>query len=286
MIEKGWVEQFVDTSEEEIKSQPREKINLNKSQHETVSTILTNPDKYQTYLLYGVTGSGKTEVYLECIDHVIKSGKQALILLPEIGLTPQFIERFQQRFNKKIAVMHSALSDRERLDTWLQVRNGEIQVVLGTRSAIWLPLHRPGIIIVDEEHDLSYKQQDGFRYSARDMAIIRGQRENIPVILGSATPALESLQNVSTGRYHELNLPNRAGNAKPPQIRIVDLRGNKMHGAFSQPLLDEIANSLANKQQVLLFHNRRGFAPVLMCHNCGLGLKCTRCEAHLIYHIF
>ncbi|MEE9552588.1 MAG: primosomal protein N' [Gammaproteobacteria bacterium] len=284
LIGKGFVESFINNPQETTETKEPEHIRLNAAQKKAADVITATLDHYQAYLLNGVTGSGKTEVYLQCISHVIRAGKQALILLPEIGLTPQFIERFQQHSNTCIAVMHSGLSDRERLNTWLKTRNGEVQVILGTRSAIWLPLHQVGIIIVDEEHDLSYKQQDGFRYSARDMALIRGQRENIPVILGSATPSMETLQNVATDRHQELKLPERAGVATPPHIKILDMRGNEMHGAFSKPLLDAIAHCLANKQQVLLFHNRRGYAPVVMCHDCGLNLKCSRCNTHLIYH--
>ena len=263
-----------------------EDIELNTDQKSAVKTITSSSNKYNAFLLDGVTGSGKTEVYIQCIKYSIKSGQQALILLPEIGLTPQLIDRFKDKINAKIVVIHSALSDRERLNAWLQARDGEAQIILGTRSAVWVPLKNPGIIIVDEEHDLSYKQQDGFRYSARDISLIRGKSEKIPVVLGSATPSMESLQNVSTGRYQEILLPERAGKAAFPVIKILDIRGCQMHDALSRQLLDKISDVLDQKQQVLLFHNRRGYAPVMMCHDCGYIFQCPRCDMQVTYHKF
>ncbi|MBI4006231.1 MAG: primosomal protein N', partial [Gammaproteobacteria bacterium] len=223
-------------------------------------------------------------VYIQCIKHIITMGKQALILLPEIGLTPQFIERFERQLNVDIAVLHSALQDRERLHAWLRARDGRALVVLGTRSAIWTPFQQLGIIIVDEEHDLSYKQKDGFRYSARDLAMIRSQQENIPVVLGSATPSMESLQNAVKGRYKELKLGRRAGGARLPRINILDIRASKMHGAVSQTLLESIQYCIEKNQQALLFLNRRGYAPVIMCHDCGWVFKCSRCNIQMTYH--
>ena len=284
LIDKGIIESYYKSQKPLQYNDIPKKIRLNTAQKHAVDSIVKAKDHYQAFLLNGITGSGKTEVYFKCIEKIITSGKQALILLPEIGLTPQFIDRFKQHFNLSVAVMHSALTDRERLNAWLQARDNEVRVILGTRSAIWIPLKNPGIIIIDEEHDLSYKQQDGFRYSARDMALIRGQQENIPVVLGTATPSLETLKNVTTGRYHELKLLKRTGNANLPDINILDVRGKKMIGAFSRPLLDSIKECLYRKEQVLLFHNRRGYAPTMMCHDCGDILLCSRCDIQLTYH--
>jgi primosomal protein N' (replication factor Y) len=283
LIDKNYVESFAVIKQEE--AQPiNNPIKLNKSQANAVDKIINAWGCYQAFLLNGVTGSGKTEIYLQCIEHAVNAGQQVLILLPEIGLTPQFVNRIKDRINTHIVVMHSALSDRERLNSWLKARDGEAKIILGTRSAIWIPLNNPGIIIVDEEHDLSFKQQDGFRYSARDIALIRGQHEDIPVILGSATPSMESLRNVAIERYVELKLPERAGNARLPAIQILDIRGNNLIGAFSKPLIEKITFCLNHKQQVLLFHNRRGYAPVMMCHVCGHVLQCLRCDIQLTYH--
>ena len=259
-------------------------IVLNKDQQHAVRSIMSSHNHYQPFLLDGVTGSGKTEVYINCIDKVLKHGQQALVLVPEIGLTPQFIGRFRRHLNDGIAVLHSALTDKERSQAWLMARTGDIKVVIGTRSALWTPFQNLGIIIIDEEHDLSYKQQDGFRYSARDMAIARAQRENIPVVLGSATPALESILNVTRDKYREIHLPQRTGNAGLPHMHIIDLRKCHMDGALSLPLLDAIRARLDKKEQVLLFLNRRGYAPVLMCHDCGWVSKCPRCDMHMTYH--
>jgi primosomal protein N' (replication factor Y) len=283
LIDKNYVESF--TVIKKDGSQPiNNPVNLNKSQENAVDKLIKAWGSYQAFLLNGVTGSGKTEIYLQCIEHAINADQQVLILLPEIGLTPQFVKRIKDRINTNTVVMHSALSDQKRLNAWLMARDGEAKIILGTRSAIWVPLNNPGIIIVDEEHDLSFKQQDGFRYSARDMALTRGQHENIPVILGSATPAMESLRNVVIKRYVELKLPERAGNASLPAIKILDIRRNEMLGAFSKPLLEKITFCLNHKQQVLLFHNRRGYAPVMMCHVCGHVLQCPRCDIQLTYH--
>ena len=284
LIEKGLVEKFNSQSSNSKKLRKTYNVKLNSAQKQAANEISVAAGRYQAFLLDGITGSGKTEVYIQSIRQIINTGLQALILLPEIGLTPQFIERFQHRLNVEIAVLHSALAERERLDTWLKARDGKVLVVIGTRSSIWTPFHQLGIIIVDEEHDLSYKQQDGFRYSARDMALIRAQREKIPVVLGSATPSMESLQNAATGRYQELKLTRRVGSAKLPRINILDIRANKMHGAVSQHLLEAIQHCINQKQQVLLFLNRRGYAPVMMCHDCGWVFKCPRCNIQMTYH--
>ena len=257
---------------------------LNPEQEQAVSTITSRLNDYHPCLLYGITGSGKTEVYIKCIQEVIKNNRQALVLLPEIGLTTQFINYFKSRLGLEIAVMHSGLTDRERLNTWLRTRDGNNRVLLGTRSALWTPFKNLGLIVVDEEHDLSYKQQENFRYSARDLALLRAHQARIPIILGSATPSMESIYNVMQGKYRELYLGRRAAGSRLPDILIKDIRGENMTGAFSTSLLEQIEINLQKNEQTLLFLNRRGFAPVYMCHDCGAIMKCPRCEIRMTYH--
>lgn len=240
--------------------------------------------EFSSYLLEGATGSGKTEVYLQAIANVLEAGRSALVLVPEIGLTPQLIRRFTARFNVRVAVMHSGLNNRERLQAWLEARHGYARIIIGTRSAVFTPIPKLGIIVVDEEHDLSFKQQDGFRYSARDLAVVRAQRENIPVVLGSATPSLESLFNAINNRYHHLRLTRRAGSARPPQVQLIDLRGKKLKEGFAPELLDSIAEELSKGNQALVFINRRGFAPVLICRDCGWVADCRNCSAKMAVH--
>lgn len=239
---------------------------------------------FQCFLLHGVTGSGKTEVYLGAIDAVIRRGQQALVLVPEIALTPQLVTRFARRFPVPIAVLHSGLTDAERLCAWRAAQTGKAPIVIGTRSAVFTPLKNPGLLVVDEEHDGSYKQQDGFRYSARDVAVLRAAREQIPIVLGSATPALESLYNVRQGNYRLLALPERTGAAGFPGVQLLDMRKLKAHDSLSPSLVEQIQTRLRRGEQSLLFLNRRGFAPVWMCHDCGWTAPCKRCDARLTYH--
>ncbi len=240
---------------------------------------------YETFLLQGVTGSGKTEVYLRCIEALLATGRQSLVLVPEIGLTPQLVERFSRRFPAaEIALLHSGLTDRQRLDAWVQARDGRAAIIIGTRSAVFAPLPRAGLIVVDEEHDASLKQQEGFRYSARDIAVWRAHQLGVPVVLGSATPSLESLANVQAGRYRQLRLPERAGSAQPPVVHLVDLRRHSATDGLAQPLVDAIGRHLDAGGQVLLYLNRRGYAPTLMCPACGHCLECQRCDARLVLH--
>jgi primosomal protein N' (replication factor Y) len=239
---------------------------------------------FQTYLLDGATGSGKTEIYLQAIEQTLRRGKQALVLVPEIGLTPQTLERFQRRFNLPIVALHSGLNDRERLDAWLLARDGIARIIIGTRSALFTPLKEPGILIIDEEHDGSFKQQDGFRYSARDLAAVRAHRLGIPLILGSATPSLETLHNALQGRYQYLRLKARAGNAKPPEIELLDIRGEILHEGFAQASIDAIGDTLGKGNQALVFLNRRGYAPTLECHDCGWLANCNHCDARMTVH--
>ncbi|CDH46768.1 Replication restart DNA helicase PriA [Candidatus Contendobacter odensis Run_B_J11] len=258
---------------------------LNPAQAEVITTVSAALDRFQVFLLEGVTGSGKTEVYLRLIEAVLARGRQALVLTPEIGLTPQLLARFRERLPGPLAVLHSGLNDRERLNAWLLARAGTAKVVLGTRSAVFAPLRAPGILIVDEEHDASFKQQQGFRYHARDLAVIRGHQLGIPVVLGSATPALESVQNAHSDRYQLLRLPDRVGGGAEPPILILDVRRQPMTEGLSQPLLERMRSHLARDEQVLLFLNRRGFAPVLFCHECGWMSQCPHCDARMTLHL-
>ncbi len=241
-------------------------------------------DGYHCFLLHGVTGSGKTEVYLRAIQRALAQERQVLVLVPEIGLTPQLVARFRRRFAAPIAVLHSGLNEQERLCAWLMARSGDAAIVLGTRSAVFVPLANPGLIIVDEEHDASFKQHEGFRYHARDVAIMRASREGIPIVLGSATPALESLKHAREGHYTLLDLPQRTGSARMPEVRLLDMRRLKPDQGLSHPLRQAIAERLARAEQVLLFLNRRGFAPVWMCYACGWTAPCERCDARLSFH--
>jgi primosomal protein N' (replication factor Y) (superfamily II helicase) len=241
---------------------------------------------FGAFVLHGVTGSGKTEVYLRLVERVLQQGRRALVLVPEIGLTPQLVGRFRDRFDTPMAVLHSALTDSERLAAWRQAFSGHARIVLGTRSAVFAPVRDLGIIIVDEEHDASFKQHEGgFRYSARDLAVVRAQRANVPVLLGSATPALESLQNVAGGRYVRLSLPYRAAKAEPPRMALVDLRSNAGHAGVSTPAIQAIERHLRDDGQVLVFLNRRGYAPTLLCTACGWIAPCQECDARLTVHL-
>ena len=240
---------------------------------------------FNSYLLEGVTGSGKTEIYLQAIEQVLRYGRQALVLIPEISLTPQTEKRFRDRFNIVVVTIHSGMTDKQRLDAWVKARSGEAKVVLGTRSAIFTAFEDLGLIILDEEHDSSYKQQDGFRYSARDLAVIRAQRNKIPIILGSATPSLESLNNCNQGRYTHLTLDSRANSASAPHWRIIDLKNESIQSGIANSTLDAIDATLKAKQQVLVFLNRRGFAPTLVCHQCGWTAQCLSCDSKLTVHL-
>ncbi|QSX33255.1 primosomal protein N' [Shewanella avicenniae] len=256
---------------------------LNKQQAVAVAA-LNHQQGFNCTLLEGVTGSGKTEVYLALIETVLKAGHQALVLVPEIGLTPQTINRFKHRFHVTIAVLHSGLTDKQRLDAWRQARSGEAAIIIGTRSALFTPMRWPGVIILDEEHDSSFKQQEGVGYHARDLAVMRGNLENIPVVLGSATPSLESLHNAIAGRYHHLQLSERAGTAVKARQGVIDIRNQPLRGGVSQALFNEMRLHLQAGNQVLLFLNRRGFAPALLCHECGYLHECDRCDAFFTLH--
>ncbi len=256
---------------------------LNAQQADAVQAVAA-AGGFQCFLLDGVTGSGKTEVYLHCIQRVLAAGRQSLVLVPEIGLTPQLLERFRRRFAVPIAVLHSGLADGDRLRAWTAAANGSAAIVIGTRSAVFTPLPRLGLVVVDEEHDTSYKQQDGFRYSARDVAVWRARQRGVPVVLGSATPALESLENVRSGRYRRLPLTARAGAALPPAVHLIDLRRQPAHEGLTPLLTTAIRRHLGAGGQALIYLNRRGFAPTLVCPGCSTVVECPRCDARLVFH--
>ncbi len=240
--------------------------------------------QFAVSLLEGVTGSGKTEVYLQTIEPLLKAGKQVLILVPEIGLTPQTVSRFEKRFNIEVGVLHSQLSDKSRLRVWQSANAGELGIVIGTRSAIFTPLKNPGMIIVDEEHDESFKQQDGLRYHARDLAAMRAKQHGIPLLLGSATPSLESLNNALTHRYSHLQLTRRAGGAKSTHQYVLDAREQPIHYGIAEGLLATMRQHINAGNQVLVFVNRRGYAPALLCHHCGEIVMCRRCDRPYTVH--
>lgn len=281
---------FVDFFEREVlptrdpKIQQQNDLTLNAEQEFCVNAITQSLSTFNAFLLEGITGSGKTEVYLHVMKNVLKQGKQCLLLVPEIGLTPQTLQRFQSRFSVPIVVLHSNLNDTERHNAWMLARNKIAKIVIGTRSAIFTPLPDIGIIIIDEEHDNSFKQHDTFRYSARDLAVVRAQQNDVPILLGTATPSLESLHNALCGRWQHLQLSSRAGNASLPEYAIIDIRNKRMQAGVSSSLQDAISSHLADGNQVLLFINRRGYAPVLMCHGCGWVADCEHCDAHLTLH--
>jgi primosomal protein N' (replication factor Y) len=261
-----------------------ERLRLNTEQATAVGAIRSDDQQFAAWLLAGVTGSGKTEVYLSVLENILAQGRQALILVPEIGLTPQTIARFRERFNAPVDVLHSGLNDSERLTVWLRARRGDNAIVIGTRSALFTPFIRLGVIIIDEEHDGSYKQQDGWRYHARDLAVFRAHAENIPIIMGSATPALETLNNVALGKYRKLALTQRAGNARLANQQILDLRGMPLTAGMAGPLILRIRHHLQANNQVMLFLNRRGYAPAMLCHECGWIAECPRCERYYTLH--
>ena len=276
---RGWIEAArIDTTRV-----PSPGHALNAEQQAAVDAVLA-ADGFTPFLLDGVTGSGKTEVYLAIVRAALARGRQALVLVPEIALTPQAVRRFRDALGVDIAVLHSGLGEIERARAWLAAARGEAGVVLGTRSAVFVPLARPGAIVVDEEHDTSYKQHEGFRYHARDLAVVRAKALDVPIVLGSATPSLESLANVEAGRYRALRLTERAGGAQPPTFRVVDLRHQRLQHGLAQPTIAAIEACLARGEQALVFRNRRGYAPVLLCHDCGWSARCPDCDRAMTLH--
>ncbi len=284
--EKGLLSIFevrAEDFDERLVSEQSPDLTLNADQERALE-ILRASDQFGVFLLDGVTGSGKTEVYLQRVRNILEQGRQVLILVPEIGLTPQLVARLTDRLGIEPALLHSGLSNNARLAAWRAARSGAARLVVGTRSAIFTPLNKPGLIIVDEEHDHSFKQQEGLRYSARDLAIARAKRLDIPVILGSATPTLEMLQHCRNGTYKHIILPARAGEAKPPVMRLIDTVRSPATDGISEPLAEAIQKHLHDGGQILLFLNRRGFAPTLICSNCGHIAGCDRCDSRLTVH--
>lgn len=261
-----------------------EPLALNEEQDLAVKTILADLKAYRCFLLQGVTGSGKTEVYLQVIANVLSAGKQVLVLVPEIGLTPQLLARFKDRFQVPMAVIHSNLNDAERQLAWIWAQDEAIKLIIGTRAAIFTPMPGLGLIVVDEEHDPSLKQIEGVRYSARDTALMRAHVRHIPIILGSATPSLESLHNCTLNKYTCLRLTQKALSSTPLHYQILDIRNQILQHGIAQPTLNIIKSHLDENNQVLVFINRRGFSPVLLCHQCGWMADCRSCDAHLTLH--
>jgi len=288
LLDKGLIEEF-DASEDEsaidnLANVEQEKgPPLNPDQRAALKEIRST-DGFAVNLIDGVTGSGKTEVYLNLIADELGAARQVLVLVPEIGLTPQLVRRFQRRLGLEPVLLHSALTDTARLEAWRAARSGHAQLIVGTRSAIFVPLKNPGLIIVDEEHDSSLKQQEGLRYSARDLAIARGKKLDIPVVLGSATPSLDTLQRCKDAAYRLVELPSRAGNAVPPLMRLVDLTRHDTYDGLSDPVIAAIEKNISMGGQVLVFLNRRGFAPTLICSGCGKVAECTRCDSRMTVH--
>jgi primosomal protein N' (replication factor Y) (superfamily II helicase) len=259
---------------------------LQPEQETAVNAVAGALGEYRAFVLHGITGSGKTEVYLRLIERVVAAGKRALVLVPEIGLTPQLLGRFTERFDAPLAVLHSALTDQERLRAWRAAYSGAARIVLGTRSAVFAPVPDLGLIVIDEEHDASFKQHEGgFRYSARDLAVMRARHAGVPVIMGSATPSLETLHNAQAGRYTRLRLERRAAQAQPPVLKLIDLRASAMQSGLSTPAVLAIERHLAEAGQALVFLNRRGYAPTLLCTACGWIAPCHECDARLTVHL-
>lgn len=290
LLKKGWLEEHVtlpalDTSLVESTLSSTEPA-LTDEQSIAVNALLKSIDgqRFSCSLLQGVTGSGKTEVYFAAMREVLEQGKQVLLLVPEIGLTPQLIERVAQRFSYPVVTLHSGLNESERHLAWWHSRRGDAKIVIGTRSAVFTGFTQLGLIVVDEEHDGSFKQQDGVRYQARDVAIYRAKAHDVPIILGSATPSLESYLNATQGRYEHLHLTERATKVRLPRIELLDLNRQPSKDGLSPAMLEAISATLATNKQVMLFLNRRGFAPVLYCKACNESCKCHRCDSNLTLH--
>ncbi|MGI9318947.1 MAG: primosomal protein N' [bacterium] len=259
-------------------------VSLNQEQQQAADQIGDHLGQFHVALLQGITGSGKTEVYLTAARECIARGQQVLILVPEISLTPQLVSRVQDQLGGSVCTLHSGMTDHARYRTWWMARHGYADAVLGTRSAVFTPLHNPGLIVVDEEHDVSYKQQDGFRYHARDLAIKRASLDNVPIVLGSATPSMEALFNVRNGRFQLLKLNQRFGPARLPQIHTVNLNLFPAENGLSQPVLSAIEQRLDQAEQVIIYINRRGYSPMVRCYQCLWEAVCARCDARLTYH--
>ncbi|MEP7156287.1 MAG: primosomal protein N' [Betaproteobacteria bacterium] len=291
LVEKGWVEFQESASHQPVQPDAKRRTHvtgpvLNAGQQAAVSAVTGHLDEFVSFLLSGITGSGKTEVYLRLIAEVLNRGRQALVLMPEINLTPQFLRHLQSRFpDSRVVEQHSGMADVPRMSAYLDAESGRADIVIGTRLAVFTPMPRLGIIVVDEEHDASFKQQEGFRYSARDVAVFRASQTGCPVVLGSATPSLESLQNVSRERFTELKLPDRAApNAVLPKVDFIDLNTERTENGLSAALIKALDETVKRGEQALVFINRRGYSPALVCAQCGWMPECKRCSARLVFH--
>ncbi|KIL44834.1 primosomal protein N' [Jeotgalibacillus soli] len=293
MIDRGYViESFKEVYRDPYQDRMFQKtsaFSLTEEQQTAIGPILQKVHDYEheTFLLHGVTGSGKTEVYLQTIDQVLSQGRQAIMLVPEISLTPQMVERFKGRFGDRVAVMHSGLSTGEKYDEWRKIHRKEVNVVVGARSAIFAPFEKLGVVIIDEEHEMSYKQEDSPRYHARDVAIERARRHGCPVILGSATPSLETFARAQKNRYQLLSLTRRMNNQELPSVTIVDMREELREGnrsMFSRQLFEQLTLRLEKKEQTVLFLNRRGHSSFVMCRDCGYVMQCPHCDISMTYH--
>jgi primosomal protein N' (replication factor Y) len=285
LVTRGWLESHSRPEASPAAGAGRPGPVLTADQGVAVATIGGSLDRYGAWLLHGVTGSGKTEVYMRLIESVLEAGRGALVLVPEIALTPQLVQRFRTRLPAPIVALHSSLADGARAEAWRAAASGRAPVVIGTRSAIFTPMPALGLVVVDEEHDASYKQQDGFRYSARDLAVLRALRAGVPVVLGSATPSLETLANAAAGRYTKVSLPERTGSAGKPRVTVVDLRVNPARDGLSPPAIAAIERHLGENGQVLVFLNRRGYAPTMFCSRCAWVAPCKACDARLTVHL-
>lgn len=284
LIEKQLIERFDKPALLKPKNSNSTSFKLHDEQIEAIQSIEAHRHQHAVHVVNGITGSGKTEVYLALCEAMLADNRQILVLVPEIGLTPQLTQRFLERLNTSIVVLHSAMNEKQRYAAWHAAANGQARLVIGTRSSIFTPMPDLGLIIIDEEHDGSYKQQDGFRYNARDLAILRAKNNDIPIVLGSATPSLETLNNINEQRYQVHYLKQRANKRPLPKIELVNLCSQKLHEGLAETLLAKIRQHLDQQGQILLFINRRGFAPLLMCHDCGWTTSCQRCDAHMTFH--
>ena len=289
LVEKQWVEsrvqkQLIEHYEPDAEIANNPGLILNAEQKKAVDYLIAQDGHYCASLIDGITGSGKTEVYLSFIEQQLRNTRQVLVLVPEIGLTPQLIHRFEHRFTVPIRTLHSGMNNTQRMKVWQQVGSGQVRILIGTRSAVFTPMPDLGAIIIDEEHDISLKQQDGIRYSAKDIALVRASNADIPIILGTATPSMESLYLCQKKKMAHLKLRQRAGGARPPEVHLIDVRGQYLQHGMSRTLIDLIKQHLAKENQVLLFQNRRGYSPVLLCNKCGWISHCHRCDAKLTYH--
>ena len=283
-LDKNWLTTSYPKAQEVALKLAQKGLELNPEQAQVVAHLAQVTGTFSCNLLNGITGSGKTEVYFHAIAHQLQAGHRTLLLVPEIGLTPQLLQRLEQRFNNRVLALHSGLTEHQRLNAWQQAGLGQADIIIGTRSALFTPIPNLGLIIIDEEHDQAYKQQEGFRYHGRDLAIKRAADAKIPIVLGSATPSLESLANVARGRFKQWLLTQRAGSASSQRYEVIDLRNQPQQAGISEQLQAMMQIQLDLGHQVLLMLNRRGFAPSLQCQSCGTTAQCPACDANMTLH--